>query len=203
MYLNKPLKEYLDDLAAKLPAPGGGSASALVASIGASLMAMVANYTVSNPKYKEIHAKAAGILDEADKARAALQGLIDKDVQAYERLSKGIKEVAAKDSQKLDSLYKEAANVPFEIARLSDDCLKLCNALADCGNSNLVTDTAIAAILLEGSFFSAKYNVYINLKYIKDMDYIANIHKILAPLEEMMPKLKEEIIEKCEDVIGR
>ena len=203
MYLNKPLKSYLDDLAAKKPAPGGGSASALVASIGVGLMSMVANYTVGNPKYKETQVKVAGILDKADKARAAFQGLIDKDVQAYEALSRGIKEVAAKDSPKLDELYKEAANVPFEIARLSADCLKLCNTLADCGNSNLVTDTAIAAILLEGSFFSAKYNVYINLKYIKDMGYIANIHKILAPLEEMMPKLKEEIIEKCEDVIGR
>lgn len=202
MYLNKPLKSYLDDLAAKVPTPGGGSASALVASIGVGLMSMVANYTVSNPKYKETQVKVAGILDKADKARAAFQGLIDKDVQAYEALSGGIKEYG-KDSPKLDELYKEAANVPFEIARLSADCLKLCNTLADCGNSNLVTDTAIAAILLEGSFFSAKYNVYINLKCIKDMGYIANIHKILAPLEEMMPKLKEEIIEKCEDVIGR
>ena len=73
--------------------------------------------------------------------------------------------------------------------------------MAKYGNKNLVTDTAIAVILLEGAFFSAKFNVYINLKYIKDMDFIGGIHKILQPLEEELPKLKEEILEKCEDVI--
>ena len=73
--------------------------------------------------------------------------------------------------------------------------------LAKSGNKNLITDTAIAAIMLESSFFSAKFNVYINLKYIKDIDFVGEVHKVLSPLEKSMLELKEEILEMCEDVI--
>ena len=75
--------------------------------------------------------------------------------------------------------------------------------MAKYGNKNLITDTAIAAIFLEGAFFSAKFNVYINLKYIKDIDFVGEVHKVLAPLEESMPVLKEEILEMCEEIIQK
>lgn len=202
MYLDKPVKTYLDDLAARKPAPGGGSASALTAAIGVGLMSMVANYTLGNPKYKTNEKKMADILVRTSEAGDDLERLIDADVEAYNKLSKAMKELP-KNSPDLDVIYKEAANVPFEICKIASSLLKICKDLAGSGNKNLVTDTAIAAILLEGAFFSAKYNVYINLKYIKDMDYIGSIHKVLSPLEESMPKLKEEILEMCEDVIAK
>ena len=100
-------------------------------------------------------------------------------------------------------MYKEAMRPPYEVCKISAECLKLCEELVGRGNKNLITDTAIAAICLEGAFFAAKFNVYINLKYIKDMDFIGSIHKVLQPLEEELPKLKEEILEKCEDVISK
>lgn len=202
MYIDKPLSQYLEDLAAKMPAPGGGSAAALSAAIGVSLMSMVANYTVKNPKYKDVEEKVADILVKAENARIDLAGLVDEDVEAYTKLSEGIK-TCKNNPAKLEEVYKEAVEPPFEICKIASECLKLCSVLADCGNKNLVTDTAIAAILLEGAFFSAKYNVYINLKYIKDLKYIEGIHKVLSPLEETMPKLKEDILEKCEDVISK
>lgn len=200
MYVNKTLDEYLSDLAARKPAPGGGSAAALSAAIGSALMSMVANYTVGNPRYKNVEGKVSAILEKSEKFRAELEALIDKDVEAYNKLSKGMKE-AGKDPARLDRLYREAVMPPFEICKIAAECLKICNELADCGNKNLITDTAIAAILLEGAFFSAKFNVYINLKYMSDIVYIGQVHKALAPLEEELPKLKEEVLEKCEEVI--
>jgi len=200
MYIDKPLDEYLADLSAKLPAPGGGSAAALSAAIGVSLMCMVANYTVGNPKYKDAEGRAADILIRAGNYRDELEGLIDEDAEAYKRLSKTMKE-SAKDSARLDAAYKEALKPPLQVCKIAGEALRLCGELAAIGNKNLITDTAIAAILLEGAFFSAKFNVYINLRYIKDMDFIGEIHKALAPLEESMSELKEEILEKCEEVI--
>ena len=199
-YIKDSIQKYLDDLAARRPAPGGGSAAALSAATGAALMSMVANYTVGNPKYKENESRVADILKKSEKYRAELQALVDKDVEAYEKLSAGMKKIA-KDSPELDKLYKEAMKPPFDICNITSDALKLCEDLAKYGNKNLITDTAIAAILLEGAFFSAKFNVYINLKYIKDIDFVGEVHKVLAPLEESMPVLKEEILEMCEDAI--
>jgi formiminotetrahydrofolate cyclodeaminase len=202
MYLEGPLKKYLDDLASKKSAPGGGSAAALGASIGASLISMVANFTVNNPKYADVSERAAVILSKAEGFRKELTSLIDKDVDAYNALSKALKDTG-NDSSMMEAAYKEALRPPFDICMITSECLELCEELADCGNKNLVTDTAIAAIFLEGAFFSAKFNVYINLKHIKDMDFIGEVHKRLAPLEEKMPKLKEDILEKCEDVISK
>lgn len=186
MYAKGSVETYLNDLAARKPAPGGGSAAALQAATGVALMSMVANYTKG----------AEDILNITEGARTKLEALIDADVEAYTKLSK-----ALKDKKAGDELYKEALKPPYEVCKISADCLKLCESLVERGNKNLITDTAIAAICLEGAFFAAKYNVYINLKYIKDMDFIGSIHKVLQPLEEELPKLKEEILEKCEDVI--
>ncbi|MCX5666148.1 MAG: cyclodeaminase/cyclohydrolase family protein [Candidatus Omnitrophica bacterium] len=189
MYVKESIENYLNDLAARKPAPGGGSAAALNAAIGAGLLSMVAVYTDG----------AEAVLKKTEEARKRLQALIDADIEAYGKLSNAIKE--CKDPAKLEAAYKDAARPPYEVCVISAECLKSCEELADRGNKNLITDVAIAAICLEGAFFAAKYNVYINLKYIKDMNFIGEMHKVLQPLEEELPCVKEEILEKCEEVI--
>jgi formiminotetrahydrofolate cyclodeaminase len=200
MYIKGPLENYLSDLAAKKPTPGGGSVAALQAATGAALMSMVANYTVGNPKCKEGEEKARHVLKKSLEARKGLEALIDADIEAYGRLSNAMKET--KDPSKLETVFKGAVQPPYDVCVIAAECLRLCVDLVDCGNKALVTDTAIAAICLEGAFFAAKYNVYISLRHIKDMDFIGKVHGVLQPLEEELPKLKEDILEKCEEVIG-
>ncbi|MFA5147027.1 MAG: cyclodeaminase/cyclohydrolase family protein [Candidatus Omnitrophota bacterium] len=202
MYIERSIKTYLDDLAARKPAPGGGSAAALSAATGVALISMVANYTVGNPKYKDAEKKIADLLVKAGNFRDELEELVDRDVEAYGKLSNAMKTLQ-KNSPELEKAYKEAAAVPFEICKIASECLRLCGVLAESGNKNLVTDTAIAAIMLEGAFLSAKFNVYINLKYMKDTAYIGTVHRSLSPLEGEMKRLKEEILERCEDVISK
>ncbi len=201
MYINRPLKDYLDDLAAKKAAPGGGSAAALTAATGTSLISMVANFTIGKSGYKDSEDKVADIMLSAGKHDSELRNLIDADVEAYNKLSDAIKKRAS-DEARMDELYKSALEAPFLVCEITSKCMKLCRDLAECGNKNLITDTAIAALLFEAAFFSAKFNVYINLKYIKDTDYIAKIHHLLTALEESIPKLKEEILEICEDAVA-
>lgn len=47
-YKTQSLEKYLNDLSAKLSAPGGGSAAALNAALGASLISMVINFTLGS-----------------------------------------------------------------------------------------------------------------------------------------------------------
>lgn len=201
MYIARPLKDYLDDLGKRTPAPGGGSVAALSAALGVGLLLMVANYTVGNKRYKDVEEEVAEAAVKIERFMAELKGLIDADIQAYERLSKGLKE-KKKDSSALDVLYKDAIEPPFQICKIANECMNLCNRICDIGNTNLITDTAIAALMLESAFLSAKFNIYINLKYISDMNFIEGVHKVIAPLEKGIIKAKEDIIEKCEDVIS-
>jgi formiminotetrahydrofolate cyclodeaminase len=143
----------------------------------------------------------ADILLKCEKARAELETLIDRDVTEYGKASCGMKSFA-KGSKELEEVYKSAAEPPLEVCRIAGECIRLCGELAEIGNRNLITDTAIAAIFLEGAFFAGKFNVYINLKYIKDLAYVEKIHGILSPLESEIPALKEAVLERCEDMIG-
>ncbi|MBN1527223.1 MAG: cyclodeaminase/cyclohydrolase family protein [Candidatus Omnitrophica bacterium] len=200
MYIDGTIRNYLADLAARKPAPGGGSAAALSAAIGCSLMSMVANYTIGNAKYEDVSLRVSSMLEKAEAARRRLEALIDEDVKAYSTLSTAMKEFK-KGSSELEDSFKEALQPPFEVCRIASECLRLCKDLAECGNKYLITDAAIAAILFEGAFFSAKFNVYINLKDIRDTEFIGQIHKVLAPLEEEIPALKTDILEACEDAL--
>lgn len=202
MYLNGAIKKYLDDLASKKPTPGGGSVAALSAALGVGLMSMVINYTINNPAYSAFKKEMEKLLGTTELFRARLEKLIDEDVEAYKRLSDAMKR-SGDNLSAVEGEFKSALVPPLEVCKICAQSLKICMKLAESGNKKLVTDTAIAAIMLEGAFFSAKYNVYVNLKYVNDVKTIEEAHNSLFPLEQEISKLKEEILEKCEDVIAK
>ena len=90
-FLERPLREFLDLLAGSAPTPGGGSASALGAAIGAALVSMVASLTVGSPKYAEAHQQAMELRARADEARGELQELVQRDAEAYDAFSQAAK----------------------------------------------------------------------------------------------------------------
>ena len=78
-YKNQNLTKYLDDLSARLPAPGGGSAAALNAAMGASLISMVVNFTLGKPKYAAFEEELKDILAKSEKLRKDFLDLVDLD----------------------------------------------------------------------------------------------------------------------------
>ncbi len=158
MYRNKILKTYLDDLAAKKPAPGGGSAAALVGALAAALLSMVANFTIGKDKYLAYEKEIKEVLRKSESIRKRLLQLVDLDVAVYMCV------VAARDkSQSRQKIaLKKAACVPTEVARLCYEAINLCPTLAEKGNKNLISDVEVAAEFLLAAFNSALINVKIN-----------------------------------------
>ncbi|MBM3244699.1 MAG: cyclodeaminase/cyclohydrolase family protein [Candidatus Omnitrophica bacterium] len=163
MYKNSTLKKYLNDLAAKLPAPGGGSAASLNAALGASLISMVINFTLGKAKYAEYDAELRKMLQESEHLRDQFLDLVDLDVLAYRSRNK-----------------RDALNIPFMLARLCFEAIKLCPVLVIKGNRNLASDVAVAAIMLESAFVSAYFNVEINLKILGNKKLTTSIRKELG-----------------------
>lgn len=149
MYRDESLKKYLDDLSAKLPAPGGGSAAALNAGLGIALVSMVLNFTMGKPKYSQYENELKGALERSEKLRNEFLRLVDADVQAYQ--SKDI---------------RQALDVPLSVARLCFEGAQLIPELIAKTNVNLISDLACAASLLESAFSAAMFNIEINLKGI-------------------------------------
>ena len=193
------LSKYLDDLAAKLPAPGGGSAAALTAATGAALISMVANFTVGKEKYKSAEGQIKSILSSSESLRKRLTDLVDEDAGAYKRVSAAYKLPKAclqdkrKRAQAIQKALREALAAPLEICKCSYEAAKFCPVLMRKANSNLVSDAGVAVVLLASAFQSALFNIQINLKGIKDDKFILGIREIIEPMEKEMFILEEEV----------
>ncbi len=207
MYINQPLKKYLDEAAAKLPAPGGGSVSALCGALGAAMAGMVANFTVGKEKYKDVEDEVNRILSQSEELRKELAKLTDADVEAYGkvstayRMSKAGDEEKARRSRAIQDACKEALEVPLKTAECCHEILKLSRRLVDIGNVNLISDVGIAVILAEAALQGAVLNVEINLVSLKDGNFVKEKREVLESLLRESPLIKDEVLKKVKDKI--
>lgn len=199
MYLEGSIRKYLDDLAAKKPTPGGGSVAALVGAMGASLISMVANFSLGKERdFGEIKK----LLSQSEDLRKRLAVLVDQDVVAYRKVSSAYKLPSGGSSQKakrskvIQDALREALAIPMEVCRLCHEALKLCGPLAEKGKVGLISDVGVGACLLEVAFQSAILNVEINLKGLKDEELIVETRKVLEPLIKEVPVYKEAAWER-------
>lgn len=207
MYFEGKFKEYLDDLAAKKPAPGGGSAAAAVGAIGVGLLSMVANFTIGKDKYKDVEPEIQELLTSAEDLRADLQKLIDEDITAYQKVSAAYKmprenqqEKAAR-SHAIQAALKDAMAVPLAICRNLFDAAQLCEPLLQKGNVNLLSDVGVGAEFIASGFASALLNVEINLSAIKDEDLAAKIRAELSPKEKQIETIKKSVLTQTKESI--
>src|ERR671930_734732 len=77
-FLELPVRELLNRVAAPEPAPGGGSVLALTAALAAGILTMAAR--ASGREWAE----AAGAAAQAESLRARAAPLVTRDAQAYE-----------------------------------------------------------------------------------------------------------------------
>ncbi|MBL7072936.1 MAG: cyclodeaminase/cyclohydrolase family protein [Candidatus Omnitrophica bacterium] len=192
-YLSGTIEEYLENLSEKSAVPGGGSAAALTAALGAALNLMVLEFSIKNTSL----ANAENALleqkktDEKQNLKLA-ELLINEDCKVFSILRKAISE---KKSEK-EIEYIAAAKVPLEICRLTNRSLSLTSYLAKNANKNLMTDVECAAETLRAAFFSAKKNVRINLKYIKDEKFSENVKNELEQLEQELKTAYNKVLSK-------
>lgn len=180
MYIDQPIRHFMDKLAGKSPEPGGGSVAALTGALSAGLVSMVGSLTLGKEKYKDVQPQIEQLLKESEKLRTEMQDLIQKDTEAYGALSavykmpKNTDEEKAARTTKMQEALKIACQVPFEIGLKSLEVAKLAERAADIGNVGAVSDAGVAVLLAQACAQSAALNVKINVNSIKDAAYNEN-----------------------------
>jgi formiminotetrahydrofolate cyclodeaminase len=162
---------FLDQLAARVPAPGGGATSALHAAQAAALLAMVARYS-DGPRYDaEVMSR---IVAEADALREDALALAEADTaafgavaQAY-RLPRETEQEQATRSASISAALGGAARPPADVVRTALLVISLAEELLPAGNRNMITDVAAAAEAARAAAVTARLNIEINLKGIAD-----------------------------------
>src|SRR5580765_2417314 len=126
MLVDLRVKEFVDRLAAGVPTPGGGSASALAGCLAASLGGMVCDLTVGKPKYEAARADLERARDALAALRKDLLALVDRDAEAYDEVAKALKlpkESPAEKTARQEALGKAsqfATEIPVKTA---ESCL--------------------------------------------------------------------------------
>lgn len=158
LFRNYSLSEYTRALSLKVPAPGGGSAAALIGAVGAALLSMVANYSLEKDSSSQAAKKIKDILKQTERLRKRLLELVDLDAQAYLRVARS----RQASPQKKRAAVKAARQVPQEVCRLCYKAVQLSPDLVRYGNKYLLSDVEVALEALQAAFNSAKINVEIN-----------------------------------------
>jgi len=200
---------YLDDLAARKPAPGGGSVAALVGALAAALDSMVANFTVGKPQFAAVEAEVRDLLAATEAARRELLALAQADMDEYLKVSaayalprEGEEQQRAR-TRAIQQALKDACAVPMRTALACQDVLRLTRDLMDKGNPRLISDLGIAALLAESAFLCAWLNVEVNLAAISDEAYRTQVRRVLEPLMGKGRYLREEVWERVVKSIRR
>ena len=147
--------EFADETASNSPAPGGGSIAALNASMAASLLAMVAGLTVGKKKYMDVSERMEELQTELNKYKDEFVEGIDRDANSFNgvmdamKLPKETDEEKELRSEKIQEGYKAAIEVPLGLGTKVTELYDYARELAEKGNSNAITDVAVALLNIE------------------------------------------------------
>jgi glutamate formiminotransferase/formiminotetrahydrofolate cyclodeaminase len=190
---------FLDDVAAGTPAPGGGSAAAYVGALGAALASMMARLTVGKKKYVEIEPQMMEILDESEKLRAALTSAIEEDAEAFNaimqafKLPKNTPEEEAAREEAIQKATVHASEVPLRTAQKAVRVMELAARAARLGNLNAITDAASGAAMARAALTAAGYNVRINVLGLHSKEAGAPLLFELEALEARAAEIEKEL----------
>jgi methenyltetrahydrofolate cyclohydrolase len=194
---DQTIEAFLGELAARVPAPGGGATAALHAAQAAALLAMVARYS-DGPRYD---AELMGsLVTRADQLREEALTLAEADAAAFGavaeayRLPRGTGEEKEARSAAIAAAVVEAARPPARVVRLARRLAGMAEELLPTGNRNVITDVAAAAEAARAAAVTARVNVEVNLRGIKDPALVDEFRATAA--------VTDEIIERADRVVA-
>ncbi|MBM4053117.1 MAG: cyclodeaminase/cyclohydrolase family protein [Planctomycetes bacterium] len=199
MYLRESVEKYLNDSAADIPAPGGGSVSALVGALASAMALMSINFTAGKEGFGENTARLKELLNECKKSKEVLASLIQEDVNVFNEVDKALRMPNFSDSEKKlrsESIRRAtifAMIVPLKTAMASLYVLRLTHELADIANPSLISEVCVAAILADAAFKSGKVNVDINLSHIKNREIVQKVQNEMHRADKKAKEYYDDI----------
>ena len=186
--VNLGLSTFLQETASESPAPGGGSISAYVGALGASLTTMVANLSSHKRGWDDRWEEFSDLAELGQKFIVKLEKLVDDDTNAFNMILNAFRIKADTEDEKIEKESKiqsatlNAIKIPLSIMENSYNLMNLIAKLVKKGNPNSVSDVGVAVLCARAAVLGGYLNVMINIKDLKDV------------------KLKSSMIERAEEL---
>ncbi|MGX4686627.1 cyclodeaminase/cyclohydrolase family protein [Vagococcus sp. JNUCC 83] len=201
------VSEFVETLGSDAPAPGGGSAAALSATMGISLTKMVCELTIGKKKYAEYEDDIKLVFDETKQLQKHLLEAIDKDTEAFNVVSAVFSMPKETDDEKaarraaMQSALEGAAKSPLDMMKLMVEALEVTKRAVGKSNINAASDLGVAALNLKAGLQGAWLNVLINLSGIKNEEFVSSYRQDGEKLLAKGCLLADEIYEETLKVV--
>ncbi len=198
--IDMSLTDFADETASESPAPGGGSISAYVGSLGVSLATMVANLSSHKRGWDNRWEEFSDWAEKGQKIKDELLHLVDEDTNAFNKimetfgLPKGSNEEKAARQEAIQEASKYAIEIPFKVMQKAYESMEIIKAMAEIGNPNSVSDAGVGALCARTAVMGAFLNVKINVSGVDDSDFVNEKLSKGLDIEEKTKELEAEIL---------
>ena len=198
------LMDFMEETASESPAPGGGSVSAYLGSLGAALTTMVANLSAHKRGWDDRWEEFSEWAEKGKAIQEKLLTLVDEDTRAFNAimtafgLPKRSKEEQTARQTAIDVATIQAIEIPFEVMSTAFTGYEVANAMVTTGNPNSVSDAGVGALALHACIEGAWLNVKINAADLKDHPRVQEIitegEKLLQRSTEMVESVRALVL---------
>jgi glutamate formiminotransferase/formiminotetrahydrofolate cyclodeaminase len=199
------IRDFVDELASDSPAPGGGSVSALAASMGAALAAMVALLSHAKKGFESKQDQLDSIATRAQALKDELLAAVDADTAAFDRLLDAMR--MAKDDPGREPAIAEATvaatEVPLGVLEKCPAVIELCREVARIGLQASLSDAGVGAQMARAAAAGAYQNVCINLANLgaRGRDLLARADAAWLAAQQVHSRAEEEILGKLRSTL--
>lgn len=199
---------FANETASESPAPGGGSISAYVGALGASLATMVANLSSHKRGWDDRWEEFSRWAEKGQQLKDQLLYLVDEDTRAFNMimealdLPKKTEDEKAIRAQAIEHASLYAIEVPFKVMQTSLATMEVIQAMAETGNPNSVSDAGVGALCARLAVMGAYLNVKINAAGIADKEKVATYLTLGNEIEQKSIEKETEILAKVNDIIS-
>ena len=198
------LVAFANETASESPAPGGGSISAYVGALGASLATMVANLSSHKKGWDDQWEYFSNYAQKGQTIKDELLKLVDEDTNAFNKimdafgLPKNSDEEKLARTQAIQDATLYATQVPLKTMQVCFSGYEIAQAMVEKGNPNSVTDAGVGALCIRTAIYGAYLNVKINASGLKDKIVAEKLVADANAILQQSNTLEQEIIKAAE-----
>jgi formiminotetrahydrofolate cyclodeaminase len=200
MIKTQSLNQFLDEVASRSPAPGGGSVAALSGALGAALTSMVCHLTIGKKKYAHVQQEMETVLKRSEELRTSLSELVQKDTEAFDSVMKALSLPKETEEEKtsrasaIEEATKKATLVPLKVMELCMEALPLAKLVAEKGNPNSISDAGVSTLMLRAACEGAAMNIRTNLGLLQDKPFIEETKAKTTLLLDEAERMTKEVL---------
>lgn len=179
--VSKTVTQFVEETGRESAAPGGGTVSALMGSLGAALATMVANLSSHKAGWDDQWEIFSQWAERGQVCQRELLHLVDEDTEAFNKVMAAFSMPKTTDEEKalrnkaIQAATLYAAEVPLRTMQATLPVLDICQEMATNGNPNSVTDAGVGALAARSAIIGAGMNVKINAASLTDKSKAAEL----------------------------